>query len=161
DAVPAWRRAPPLTVTEACQLLSEDAGRDEVACGRALRELLLVSSMPERERVAGSTKSESFFAFKLHQLISGSGHAFATLELPGQRSVTVEGQQFYPGAQDKRLYATHFCRQCGQEYHPVRLVTHDGLQTVLARNIDDALLTDDNGGDGSEGGKAGDKEEIG
>src|SRR5262249_12515585 len=95
---------------------------------------------------------------KLHQFISGAGHAFATLEPPGQRSVTVEGQQFYPGAPDKRLYSTHFCRRCGQEYHPVRLVTQDGLRTVLARNIDDALLTDDNETDGSEGS---DKEEIG
>ena len=158
DAVPAWHRAPPLTVTEACRLLSADAGRDIAACNRALRELLLVSSMPERERVPGSTKEQSFFAFKLHQFISGAGHAFATLERPGPRRVTVEGQQFYPGAPEKRLYATHFCRECGQEYHPVRFVTEDGPRRVLARNIDDALLTDDNEAGGSDDG---DKEEIG
>ena len=140
DADPKWRRAPPLTVTEARELLSRDSGRDADACGRALRQLLLVSSMPERERTPGSTKALSFFAFKLHQFISGAGHAFATLEPPGRRSVTVEGQQFYPGAPEKRLYATHFCRECGQEYHPVRLVTEDGRRMALARNIDDAAL---------------------
>jgi len=161
DAVPAWHRAPPLTVTEACELLSADAGRDPETCSRALRELLLVSSMPESERVPGSTRSQSFFAFKLHQFISGAGHAFATLEPPGRRSVTVEGQQFYPNAPEKRLYATHFCRECGQEYHPVRLETDDGRQMVLARNIDDALLTDDNEGEGTKDGDDSEKEEIG
>ncbi len=158
DATPAWHRAPPLTVTEACRLLSEDAGRDPVVCTRALRELLLVSSMPECERVAESTRTQSFFAFKLHQFISGAGHAFATLDPPGSRRVTVEGQQYYPGAPEKRLYATHFCRECGQEYHPVRLVTDEGVRKVLARNIDDALMTDDNE---DVGGDDGDKEEIG
>jgi hypothetical protein len=97
--------------------------------------------VPERDRVLGSTKSQSFFAFKLHQFISGAGHAFATLEPLGRRSVTVEGQQFYPEPPgDKRLYSTHFCRECGQEYHPVRLVTDDGRRMALARTIDDAAM---------------------
>ncbi len=161
DAVPAWHRAPPLTVTEACQLLCGDSGRDVEACRRALRDLLLVSSMPERERIAGSTQSESFFAFKLHQFISGAGHAFATLEPPGLRRVTVEGQQFYPGAPEHRLYATHFCRECGQEYHPVRVETDDGHRRVLARNIDDALPTDDNEDAGTKDGEDSEREEVG
>ena len=38
-----------------------------------------------------------------------------------QALVTVEGQQFLPGDPDKRLYPVHFCRDCGHEYHPVRL----------------------------------------
>lgn len=158
EAVPAWHRAPPLAVTEASRLLGEDAGRPPETCARALRQFLLVSSMPESERVPGSSKALSFFAFKLHQFISGAGHAFATLEAPGSRSVTVEGQQFFPGAPEKRLYSTHFCRECGQEYHPVRLVFEDGRRMVLARNIDDALMTDDNEGDAAD---PGEKEEIG
>jgi superfamily II DNA/RNA helicase len=161
DAMPAWHRAPPLTVTEACKLLSDDSDRDIAACSHALREILLVSSMPESERVAGSEKQQSFFAFKLHQFISGAGHAFATLEAPGRRSVTVEGQKFFPGAPEKRLYATHFCRECGHEYHPVRLETEEGRRMVLARNIDDALPSDDNEGDGTKDGQESDKEEIG
>src|SRR5690606_11376950 len=77
--------------------------------------------------------------FRLHQFISGAGHAYATLEPPGERRVTVEGQQFLPNtAGRKRLYAVHFCRDCGQEYHPVRLRTDDGQQVFLARDIDDA-----------------------
>ncbi len=143
DANPAWHRAAPLTVTEACELLSQDSGRDAKTCSLALRQLLLVSSTPERERTPGSTTEKSFFAFKLHQFISGAGHAFSTLEPPGRRSVTVEGQRFYPEAPEKRLYAAHFCRQCGQEYHPVRIVVEEGRKVVLARSIDDAVAEDD------------------
>lgn len=134
-----WGRARPQTVTEAVTALSEDAGRAPETCRRALRELLLVSSTPEMERTGNADANpHSFFAFKLHQFISGAGHAFATLEASGDRIVTVEGQQFLPGAPEKRLYALHFCRDCGHEYHPVRLVTDSGERKLLARDIDDA-----------------------
>lgn len=138
EAMPAWHRARPLTVTAARQMLAEDAGRPVEVCEAALRQLLLVSSLPEDTRVEGSTSKRTFFAFKLHQFISGAGHAFATLEPPGRRTITVEGQQFLPDAPDKRLYATHFCRACGQEYHPVRIVAEDGRRVARHRDIDDA-----------------------
>jgi superfamily II DNA/RNA helicase len=134
-----WGRARPRTVTEAVTALSTESGRSAEACHRALRELLLVSSLPEAERTgSASANPHSFFAFKLHQFLSGAGHAFATFEAPGSRTVTVEGQQFLPGAPEKRLYAVHFCRDCGHEYHPVRLVTDNGERKFLARDIDDA-----------------------
>lgn len=89
-----WARARPLTVEEAATRLSEESGRDVSACRSALRSLLLVSGIPERGRTGSTDAStRSFFAFKLHQFISGAGHAYATLEAPGQRTVTVEGQQ--------------------------------------------------------------------
>ncbi|HNC96795.1 MAG TPA: DEAD/DEAH box helicase, partial [Myxococcota bacterium] len=103
----AWRRAAPLTLTAAQQLLSEESGRDPKRCGEQLRRLLLLSSLPEQHRVPGSTEEKSFFAFKLHQFISGAGYAFATLEPAGSRTITVEGQQFLPGSPQKRLYPTH------------------------------------------------------
>lgn len=134
-----WVRARPLTMTEAVASLSESAGRPEDACRQALRDLLLTSSVPERERTGNpEANRRSFFAFKLHQFISGAGHAYATLEAPGKRRVTVEGQQYLPGDPDVRLYPVHFCRDCGQEYHPVRLVVEDGTRKVLPRDIDDA-----------------------
>lgn len=132
-----WVRARPLTVTEAVAALSEESGREPSACQAALRNLLLVSSVPESART-GSGSIESFFAFKLHQFISGAGHAFSTLEPAGRRTATVEGQQFLPGEPEKRLYPVHFCRECGHEYHPVRLVTDGASRTMLARDIDDA-----------------------
>ena len=134
-----WVRAKPMTVTDAVSRLSAEAGRPEAACATVLRELLLVSSVPERVRTSNPGASESnFYSFKLHQFISGAGHAFMTIEPPGARRVTVEGQQFLPGHEDKRLYAVHFCRECGHEYHPVRLVHQEGEAFFLARDIDDA-----------------------
>lgn len=139
DANPAWHRARPRMLDEAARELSSEAGRDEQACKDALRQLLLVSSLSEAERTGNESASHrSFFAFKLHQFISGAGHAFATLEPPGKRSVTIEGQQYLPGAPDKRLYPLHFCRECGHEYHPVRFVSDDGERKFLTRDIDDA-----------------------
>jgi superfamily II DNA/RNA helicase len=134
-----WVRARPLTVTEAVAALSQESGRDPSVCRAALRNLLLISSTPESTRTgAPKGSTQGFFAFKLHQFISGAGHAFSTFEAPGQRSVTVEGQQFLPGEPEKRLYPVHFCRECGHEYHPVRLVKDGSSRTFYARDIDDA-----------------------
>lgn len=133
-------RAHPLTLTAAASKLAEESGRPEQECAEALRRLLLRASVPETDRTGRADASDrSFFAFKLHQFISGAGHAYATLEPPGTRTVTVEGQHFLPGTTDiKRLYPVHFCRDCGHEYHPVRLV-RDGQGTRLwTRDIDDA-----------------------
>ncbi len=146
-----WVRAKPKTVPEAVEALAADAGRGADACRAALRNLLLISSTPERDRTGDPDGSEaSFFAFKLHQFIAGAGHAFATLEAPGRRLVTVEGQQYFPGHPDKRLYAVHFCRDCGHEYHPVRLVADDDRRQFLARDIDDAPPTKDDSIEGDE-----------
>jgi hypothetical protein len=40
--------------------------------------------------------------------------------------VTLDGQRFDPEDQGARLYATFFCRNCGQEYHPVVIAVEDG-----------------------------------
>ena len=137
-----WVRAKPRTVSEAVDKLSEESDRPPATCRRVLRDFLLVSSVPERRRTGSpDANEESFFAFKLHQFISGAGHAYATIETPGTRTVTVDGQQFLPAHPDKRLYPVHFCRECGHEYHPVRLVQHEGESVFLARDIDDAPPT--------------------
>ena len=137
-----WVRARPMTVTEAVSALASASGRSEAACRAALRDLLLISSVPEKDRTHDEQSSaRSFFAFKLHQFISGAGHAYTTLEPAGQRSVTVDGQQFLPSQHEKRLYPVHFCRECGHEYHPVHLVDEDGIRKALPRSIDDAPPT--------------------
>ena len=156
-----WVRSRPLTVSEAVAELSRDAGRDSGAAHAALRTLLLVSSVPENERMgARSASDRSFFAFKLHQFIAGAGHAYATLGAPRQRAVTVDGQQFLPGDADKRLYALHFCRQCGHEYHPVRLVSRGDARVFLARDIDDAAPKRDDDETASDEPEENDEEEI-
>ena len=144
-----WVRAKPMTVTEAVDRLVEESGRPVAACRNALRDLLLVSSIPERERTSNPGAGEkSFFAFKLHQFVSGAGHAYATIEPPGTRTVTVDGQQFLPGHAEKRLYAVHFCRECGHEHHPVRCVQQAGEPVFLARDIDDSSPSKGNEADG-------------
>ena len=148
-----WVRAKPMTVTEAVDRLAAESGRPKAACGTALRDLLLVSSVPEQVRTQESSASEkSFYSFKLHQFISGAGHAYITIEPPGTRTVTADGQQFLPGEEEKRLYAVHFCRECGHEYHPVRLVHQEGQASFLAREIDDAppAAQDESDGVGQE-----------
>lgn len=156
DVDQRWVRARPMTVTEAVAALAAASSRSEAACGAALRELLLISSVPEKDRIHDEHASaHSFFAFKLHQFISGAGHAYATLEPAGQRRVTVDGQQYLPGQPQKRLYPVHFCRECGHEYHPVRLVDENGQRLALPRSIDDAPPTTDDdppsdGGDEDE-----------
>jgi hypothetical protein len=155
-----WVRARPLTVTEAVAELSHDSGRAIPACRTALRDLLLISGVPETERTGSPHASpRSFFAFKLHQFISGAGHAFSTLEAPGERTITVEGQQFLPGAADKRLYPVHFCRDCGHEYHPVRLVKDGGERMFLARDIDDAAPVASDDDDENAGGDTDDSDD--
>ena len=153
DVDQRWVRARPRTVTEAVSALAVDSGRSEAACRAALRDLLLISSVPEQERTSDpAASSQSFFAFKLHQFISGAGHAFATLEPAGQRTVTVDGQQFLPAHPDKRLYPVHFCRECGHEYHPVRLVDEGGQRFALPRSIDDAPPSTDSDDPAADGG---------
>jgi len=144
-----WVRAKPMTLTEAVAALANESDRPAATCRKALRDLLLVSSVPERVRTSSPAASEkSFFAFKLHQFISGAGHAYATIEPPGTRRVTVDGQQFLPGHPEKRLYAVHFCRECGHEYHPVRLVDKEGTLVFMARDIDDAPPITQDGAEG-------------
>ena len=60
--------------------------------------------------------------------------AYATIEPPGQRVVTVDGQQFLPSAPEKRLYPVHFSRECGQEYHPFKLSSEGTERRFLARD---------------------------
>ena len=134
-----WLRAKPMTVTGAVATLSADAGRPLEACREALRQLLLTSSVPEKDRISDSQGSESsFFAFQAASVYLRSGPRVSTLERPGSRTVIVDGQQFLPEHPDKRLYPVHFCRECGHEYHPVQLVREEGQRYFLSRDIDDA-----------------------
>jgi hypothetical protein len=104
--------------------------------------MLTLMSKPAHER--GSAGDRAFMAFKLHRFISGAGHVYATLRGPGQRRVTLDGQRFDPGDEQARLFATYFCRNCGQEYHPVLLVS-EGARRILPRSIDDTPIEDDEG----------------
>jgi superfamily II DNA/RNA helicase len=158
-----WVRARPMTLDEAAARLSEEAGRPKDVCTAALKRLLLVASMPERDRPEARGQGEApFFAFKLHQFISGAGVAYTTLDRPGERQVVLDGQQFLPGDETRRLYPVYFCRSCGQEYYSVRLRTEEDRKIVLQRGIDDMpAKREDAIGEGDEGEEDATSERLG
>src|SRR5262249_57434897 len=98
---------------------------------------VLAFSLSEKDRGVAGGVPEPLFAFKLHQFISGAGRLYTTLDPSGSRTVTFDGQRFDPTNPEKRLYATHFCRKCWQEHHPVTLIADDGAKRFEKREIDD------------------------
>jgi len=134
------KRAAPCTLTEAAARLSVDAGIDTSAADELLRSFLVAAS------ALRTSQGRAPFAFKLHQFISGPGKVMTTLEPEGTRHITLDAQRFAPGRQQEGvlLFAAHFCRECGQEYHPVWR-GNDGH--FAPREIDD-LAADDADGSG-------------
>jgi Lhr-like helicase len=131
------RRAKPQSLLAAAEILSHDSGVDPQSCAAALQNALLAFSQPESERGVPGGGSEPQFAFKLHQFFSGAGRLYTTLDPAGERTVTFDGQIFDPQHPAKRLYSTHFCRNCGQEHHPVLLIDELGERRFEKREIDD------------------------
>jgi Lhr-like helicase/very-short-patch-repair endonuclease len=112
-----WRRAQPITLEEATKRLAEDAGVDVSQASKVLIEFLLLAYGTTNRSL--NEGGRSLFAFKLHQFISGGSNVYGSLEAAGKRFLTLDGSQYVPGDRSRRLYALHFCRECGQEYVPV------------------------------------------
>jgi superfamily II DNA/RNA helicase len=145
-------RAKPVSLEEAAKTLAVDSGMDEGVCAQALREALIGYSVPENDRVEGSKEHSPLFAFKLHQFVAGAGRLYMTLRPEGERDVTFSGQLFNPNNEEERLYPTHFCRNCGQEFHPVTLRSHDGTDVFEKREIDDIPVDGDEDDEGADWG---------
>ena len=103
----------PLTVLEASEQLATASGLDARACREYLTGFLLAAYQSQND------SGRNFFAFRLHQFISGAWNAYSTLEAAGERYLTLQGQQFKPGDRERPLFTLCFCRECGQEYFPV------------------------------------------
>ena len=103
----------PLTVLEASEQLATDSGLDARVCREYLAGFLLAAYQSQDD------SGRNFFAFRLHQFISGAWNAYSTLEAAGERYLTLQGQQFKPGDRERPLFTLCFCRECGQEYFPV------------------------------------------
>ncbi|BDY13968.1 RNA helicase (plasmid) [Hydrogenimonas cancrithermarum] len=129
-----WVRAKPITIEAAAKKLASDLQCDDIDfCRKQLSKFLLAAYKTQKD-------GHSFFAFRLHQFISGAGNLYATLEEEGSRYLTLEGQQFVPGDRRRRLFHTHFCRECGQEYFPVwNQGTH-----LDSRSLDETLGENEN-----------------
>ena len=130
-------RAVPVSFEYAATLLADKCGHPQDACRAALRNALIGFGTPEFQRGIEGGREDPLFAFKLHQFISGAGWLYSTLHPEGQRHVTVSGQIFNPQNPEERLYPTHFCRNCGQEFHPVTLRHHLNHEYSEKREIDD------------------------
>ncbi len=103
----------PKTILDASKCLADECGLGIESCRSFLEKFLLASHRCRNER------GQSFFAFRLHQFISGAWNAYSTMEAPGERYLTLDGQQFKPGDRNRPLFTLCFCRSCGQEYLPV------------------------------------------
>jgi hypothetical protein len=129
-------RAIPQDLSSAADALSKSSGLGLDLCRNKLEIALETAGRPGQER--GEAHDRPFFPIRLHRFISGAGRLYTTLQPKGVREITFDGQIFLPGREnDTRLYATYFCRECGQEHHPVTLVHDDEKKTFLARSIDD------------------------
>jgi Lhr-like helicase len=141
-------RASPKSLKDAAKILSDESAQSLDICERALKTSLLAFSLSEKNRGYADGEDEPLFAFKLHQFISGAGRLYSTPDLSGSRTITFEGQIFDPAHPEKRLYATHFCRRCGQEHHPVTLLNDIGSSRFEKREIDDVPVSEDEDLDG-------------
>ena len=132
------KRAQPKTLAAASELLAHHAGVSAEEASKALQKFLVAA------HDIRTPQGRAPFAFKLHQFISGPGKVLATLEAPQHRTITLDAQRFAPGRQEKmvQLYSTHFCRDCGQEYHPVWKTTYGQIR-FDPRDIGE-ITTEDN-----------------
>ncbi len=109
-----WIRNKPMQVKAIVEQLSRETGLDSAQCKDYLLKFLLLAYTTRNH------EDKPFFAYRLHQFISGAGTLYATIEDPSKRSCDLSSQVYLPGSdRSKRLFATHFCRHCGQEFHPV------------------------------------------
>ena len=132
-------RAVPLSVQEVINKLSTSANVSLEIAEKAIKNFLSQFGTSASVKMPNG---RSPFAFKLHQFISGPGKVYTTLEAPGKRVVTLDGQTYVLDKSQKQtklpLFETYFCRECGQEYIPVWIVKGaNGVKQVLPRGIDE------------------------
>ncbi|WP_240650165.1 DEAD/DEAH box helicase [Variovorax atrisoli] len=132
------RRAKPMTLRDAALRLAGDAQCTFEEASAGLQRFLVAA------HAVRTVQGRAPFAFKLHQFISGPGKVLATLEAEGARHITLDAQRYAPGRQEEgtQLYPVHFCRDCGQEYHPVWRSGQSQVE-YAPREIDDISGDDD------------------
>ena len=100
----------------AAEQLAELVGTNKEDCEAAIERWLLAGYNCEPHP---ETKRKPF-AFRLHQFISRGDAVFASLEENEHRHLSINGQQFVPGSDRKKiLLPLAFCRECGAEYYSV------------------------------------------
>jgi len=105
------RRCTPISLAEGAQRLAQETGIAVERCQERLQAVLLEGIRMQ------TPEGNPVFALKLHQFFSQGGTVYATLEAPDTRHLTLEGQYYAPGREERLLYPLAFCRVCGQEYY--------------------------------------------
>lgn len=113
-------------------------GVDSEACAHAIRQTLLAGYECKHPKTG-----RPLFAFRLHQFISRGGSVYSSLESPVNRHITLNGQQYVPGDRDRYLFPLLFCRECGQDYHPVARHTDDEGTRFEIRDIGEQKFEND------------------
>jgi hypothetical protein len=113
-------RAQPASISGpqgAAKRLSDLTGLPEDQCASAIQEGLLAGYEYEPDE---ESTGRPPFAFRLHQFVSRGDAVYASIEEEQERYITLKGQQFVPGDRGRVLMPLALCRECGQEYYPVR-----------------------------------------
>ncbi|MFN8124676.1 MAG: helicase-related protein [Thermoleophilia bacterium] len=97
--------------------LAQATGHPAELCRSAIEATLMRGQAIQRDDAPFPV-----FAFRVHQFISRGDTAYATIESPDARYITVNGRSWAPGGRERRLFPLVFCRECGQEYYAVQLV---------------------------------------
>lgn len=117
-------------------------GQSEARCASVIQEGLLAGYTC----VDPATQFPAF-AFRLHQFISRGDTVYATPESEPDRYISLEPQTFVPGDRTKVLLPLAFCRECGQEYYTVRVITdaESGVRQLVPRDLSNRLGADQAG----------------
>lgn len=136
-----WIRRTPISMARAIELLADATSiEDKKLVAEKLKSFLLAASQK-------TSNGRPLFAFKLHQFVSAPGKLLAPLLPAGDERkslLRMDGQIFAKSIHGSLpLFSTHFCRECGQDYHPV-----EGLDGIISsREIDDRPSNDETKGD--------------
>lgn len=115
--------------------LAEVTGLDVRGCAQRLKEALLAGST-----VTGPS-GFPVFAFRLHQFFSGGAAVAVSLEDEQHREISTTGQLYVPEHRERLLVPLVFCRECGQEYAPIRLrAGADGRKLAETRALRDSTV---------------------
>lgn len=125
-------RRSPITFEEGLRRLTEQTGLPEELCRERLKAVL------EAGNGARLPSGEPVFAFRLHQFLASGSSIYATLEDPQHRYLTTAGHYTVPEPEkpegERVLFPLAFCRECGQEYYLVSLVTEGAVQRLMPRS---------------------------
>ncbi|MCG9969917.1 DEAD/DEAH box helicase [Pelotomaculum terephthalicicum JT] len=126
----------------AAKNLSRLTGLSEGQCTQAIQERLLMGYRCKHPETGFPT-----FAFRLHQFISRGNTVYTSLQNEEDRYITIHGQQYVPNDRNRVLFPLAFCRECGQEYYSVYVITdqNTGMSVFVPRDPNENYSSEEEG----------------